>query len=382
MKKAFETLPKEFISGAKVCDYKTPLAKVLSKINTQGAIVVLKGKEYYGIVDSRTIAKKGVLKMKPSFAVGKVAVKVPVLDQDTSIEKAIHHFHNTATKALPYSEGNKIKGIIKREMILRAMLSLHMLSNYKVGDAMSTPVIAIDREASVSQAKSTMENGKVNKIVVVDKGKLFGMLSYRDIISGFAKLDVRSSIEKERAMVNKQSVTNVGEICNTNVYSIDYSRSVDEGIKAMIELKISSLLVTKASRPIGMFTVRDALELAVSTTTAIGERIFISGLDSYTKEYEDDLRSELEGLADKVDRFGRLKTEYISLHINRARARNYEMKGRLSLAKGGTFSSSAFGYSLDDAIRQLVNNLYKEVKMQKEIIVTKKRGDREEYAEE
>src|SRR5438105_2503836 len=117
MQKAFETLPKEFISDVKIYDYKTPIANVLSKINSEGAVVVLKAKEYYGIVDDRTIAGKGTLKIDQKFPVGKFARKVPVVDQSTSIEKTIHHFYNSSTKVLPYTEGNRIKGVIKRDMI-------------------------------------------------------------------------------------------------------------------------------------------------------------------------------------------------------------------------------------------------------------------------
>ncbi|MDE1827792.1 MAG: CBS domain-containing protein [Candidatus Micrarchaeota archaeon] len=380
MQKAFETLPSEFISATKICDYKTPISGVLGKIKSLGGVVVFKGKEYYGIVDSRTIANMGVLKMDAKFPIGKFAKKVPLLDQSTSIEKSIHYFFNSATKSLPYTEGGKIKGVIKREMLLRAILSLHMVSSYKAGYAMSAPVVAIDKESSVSQAKSTMESRKVNKIIVVDGGKIFGILSYNDILSEFTELNARQTTEKKtKAYLDKIGTTSVSDICSRQVYRIDHSRPIEEAIKSMIELKISSLLVTKADKPVGILTVRDVFELVTTNTSAVAERIFISGLNSRTKEFEDEIKVELEKLADKVDRFGNLKTDYISLHIKNPKAKNYEMKGRLSLSKGGTISASSSGFSLDDTLSKLVDNLYREVKVKKEIILGSKKGDREEY---
>ncbi|MDE1824841.1 MAG: CBS domain-containing protein [Candidatus Micrarchaeota archaeon] len=383
MPKAFETIPQEFISEAKICDYKTPLSKVMGKISSAGSVVVLKGKDYYGIVDSRAIAARGMLKISPKLVVGKIAKKVPLLDEDTSIEQAIKHFHDSQTKVLPYTESSRVKGVIKREIILRAVLSLHLLSNYSVGDATSSPVIAIDRGASVAQAKSSMEKYKVNKIIVMDKARPYGILSYRDIIKGFARLDTRSSaIEKGGFPMDKQNAANVGAVCSNPVYSIDAKRPIEEAIKSLSELGISSLLVTRSERPAGVISVRDIFELAVSKTKGIEERIFISGLNSKTKEYEEEIKAELEKLCDKVNRFGKIKTQYISLHIKNSSSRNYEMKARIALAKGGTISSASFGYTLESALRELTENLYKEVRVKKEITMAGRKDDREAYEEQ
>ncbi|MDE1845723.1 MAG: CBS domain-containing protein [Candidatus Micrarchaeota archaeon] len=379
MAKAFENIPEEFVSKTAIFDYKTPVSKLLGKINSLGAVVITKEKEYYGVLDARTIAQTGVLAMADKFPAGKFARKVPVLDQSLSIERAIHHFFNSSTKVLPYIEGNKIKGVVKRELMLRAILSLHLLSNYKTEYLMSSPIVAIEKGASLAQAKSTMENHKVNKILVMEGGKLYGIISYRDMMGAFAKTNLRANVEKEGSRVGNLNNTKVEELAVTNVYRIDYSRPIDEAIKSMIELGISSLLVTKSDKPVGILTVSDVFEVIVSNATGIEERIFISGLDSKTKEFEEEIKAELESLAAKVDRFGKIKTDYISLNIKSSKAKNYELKARLSLSKGGSLSTSSFGFTLDEAMKKLVDNLYREVRQKKEIIMSgKKSGEREE----
>lgn len=379
MSKAFETIPQEFISKALIFDYKTPLPRLLVKINSYGSIVVTKEKQYYGVVDNRTIASKGAIKLSEKFAVGKVAKKVATLDESLSIEKAIHRFYDSATKALPYMEGNKIVGVVKREVMLKAILSMHLLSNYNAGYAMSSPVLAIEKGSGILQAKSTMEDRKIAKIVVIDKGKLFGILSYNDIIDHFANTAKKGDSEKGEKKSSKMSQSTAGEIATKNVYSIDVSRPLEEAIRSMVELEISSILVTKSEKPAGMLTVSDIFEVVVSNATGLEERILISGLDSKTKEYEDELKQELEALAQKVDRFGKMKTDYISLNIKSPRSKNYEMKARLSLAKGGTISADAFGFTLDQAMKKLTDSLYLKVRQKKEIILSsKKEGEREE----
>ncbi|HVA82784.1 MAG TPA: CBS domain-containing protein, partial [Candidatus Aquilonibacter sp.] len=321
MAKAFENLPEEFVTKTAIFDYKTPLSRLLAKVNSMGAVVITKNKGYYGILDSRTIAQTRSLTLADKSPAGKFARKAPMLDQSLSIEKTIHHFFSSSTKVLPYTEGNKITGVVKREMMLRAILSLHLLSNYKTEYAMSSPLVAIEKGSSVAQAKSTMESHKVNKIMVLEKGKLYGILSYGDIIAEFAKTNERANVEKEGSRVKTPANTRVEELSTANVYRIDYSRPIEEAIKSMIELKVSSLLVTKSDRPVGILTVSDVFEVIVSNATGIEERIFISGLDSKTKEYEDEIKAELESLAAKVDRFGKMKTDYISLTIKSSKSK-------------------------------------------------------------
>ncbi len=385
MQRVFENLPKEFVSAVATYDYKTPIVEVLSKINSAGSVVVLKNKEYYGMVDAKTIASMGTMKMDDKFPLGKFAKRVPLVDNATSIEKSILYIFHSATKALPYSDGGKVKGIVKRETLLKAILSLHLLSNYVVGDAMSSPVIAIDSASSVAQAKASMENYKVSKIVVLDKGRIFGILAYNDVINYFAKtsgrLDAKKTDNISKAK-NSMGNTLVEDICNRQVYSIDQNKPIEVGIRSLIEQNISSLLVTKAGKPVGIITIRDVFERVAARTEEVTENILISGLDENSKEYEEDIRAELQKLAGRIDKFGKFKVDYISLHIKRANEKNYEVYARIIMTKSGAIAASAFGYTIESAIKRLSENLYKSIRVKKELILTNRREEGKETREE
>ena len=376
MRPAFETIPKDFISKTYFFEHTAPLTEAISKISQYGAIVIMKNKEYYGIVDDRSIAR-GNIKINKSNKVGAFTVKVPYLEDQTSIEKAISIFYSSQAKALPYIENNKVLGVIKRETILKAILSLHLISKLKAADIMSTPVVAINSDASIASAKVFMQKNRVNRLVVSSNGTLNGIITYKDILKNSATLSARS--EKPGNRYTKTST--VDTVASSNPFNINYNESVDDAIRSMIENNISSLLVKRSDKVIGVLTIRDIFESIAKNANVSSSNILISGLDDYTKEYESEIRTELEKFNDKIQRFHKLTVENISLNVKRHKSKNYEMHMRVWLGKRGIISHGLTGYSLEKTLSDLIKNVYDSIKQKKEAIYMKK-GMGEEYEEE
>ncbi len=374
---AFESVPNEFVSKTGFYDHKKPLTEALAQINKYGAVVVTKNGEYYGVVDDRAVVRKGS-KISKSSAISKFASKVPVLDSSTSIEKAIHQFYSSGAKALPYYENKKITGVVNRSAMLKAILSLHLLSKYTVAEIMSTPVIAIDSDATVSNAKSVMRKSNLKRLVVLSKGKLNGILTSRQIL----ELTGSSPSRMPELSSDARQEAKVGDIAERNVHFVEQAEDVESAIRELVENKVSSLVVTRSGRPSGIVTVRDIFEAVSTDTQGPDENIIISGLDDYTTEFRDDIMSELESLEGKINKFHNVSVDSITFNIKRHRAKNYEMKLRVWLAKKGVVSSAATGFSLEGTLRTVVDNVYNSVKEKKEIIYTdakKREHDAEDH---
>jgi len=371
--RAIEPIPSEFVSQTVTYNYKDPVTQAISKVKEYTAVIVNKNNDYYGIVDDRTIVRKGALKLHKRQSIGKFAKKVPLLDRSTTIEKAILYFYYEGVKALPYTEENKILGIVKRIEMLKAILSLHLLSEYKVENAMTSPVIGIDAEANVAQAKAAMEKNKVNRLIVMKNGSLYGIISFKDIVEIFAKATERSP--QRRDYFYTLSNTPVSSVCQKSVLAIEQDSPLEEAIREFVERSISSLVVTKSDKPVGIITVRDVFGLIASTTTEEENKIIISGLDDYTKEYEEDIRAELNDMVNKINRFSKIKVDYVTVNVKRSRLRNYEIHGKVVLKKGGSVAALSTGYSLSSVLKDLVEKLYNEVKERKELVVAKFKGN-------
>jgi len=372
MKRAFETVPDSFVTKVRFYDYKTPVTEALNSISNMGAAIVVKGKKYFGIVDDRAVSRVGANRLTKKFQIGKFARKLPLVTNDTSIEESIGLFYSTAAKALPYTEGSRMRGVIKREKILSAMLSLHLLSDFKVEDAMSSPVIAIDAGANIAQAQATMRQGRINRLVVISNGKIFGLITNKNLLS-----IVSNPVERAPEMKNKfysMSNTPVSSVCERNVYTVEYGTPIENAIREFLEHNISSLLVVRNGKPVGILTVRDVFETFVINSTLKKNKIIISGLDDYTNEYKDDITDKMDDLANAISKFTKVGVNYISLHVKRSKARNYEMHGRIELAKKGSISASSSGYTLNEALNEIYDRLYNRAKEMKEIIVAYKKS--------
>lgn len=58
---------------------------------------------------------------------------------------------------------------------------------YKVTDVMTKKVFTVEQEASIEDIATLMTTKKINRIPIVDKGVLVGIVSRRDIIKAYAK---------------------------------------------------------------------------------------------------------------------------------------------------------------------------------------------------
>lgn len=381
MKIAFENIPKEFVSKTAFYDYKAPMTEIMGNLAAYGTIVLTKDSEYYGIIDERSVARsrKGNVSLGKKEAADKFVTKAPYLDLQTSVGKAIHDFYESRAKALPYFDGKKVVGIVRRDEILKAILSMHMLSGYKAGSIMSTPVIAIEENASIGEASALMRQHKINRLIVTSEGNLAGIVTSKDVFQYTGKLQERGSSKLQRTSDIKRTVA---DILQRDVESIGHNENIDAAIRALVEKKASSLMVTRSGKPVGILTPRDIFAAVVASNAQATEGIILSGIDQSTRQYEEDIREEAEKLAEKVDKFTKLKVASIAIHVKKQKVRNYEIQARLWTEHTGAYSVSAQGYSIEETVKKAMDSLYETIKTKKEIIYTEKRNGTQEEEEE
>lgn len=365
-------VPKELISKTMNFDYKTPISKVSQYLKRYPAVIITKNKEYHGVVDTRTIyrAKRG-LKLSSKEKVEKFSVKVPRITNSTSIYDLVNYFYKSGVKALPYSNGARIMGVLKRKTFLKILLSLNILEDMKVNQAMSTPVLAIDENASIAQAKATMRDRHVNRLVVLRGSRFAGLITNHDIVEKYTKGSERAP-ELPTSLYKPANIP-ISSVMERNVRSIEFNRPVSDVVRDMIENRISSLVVMKKSNPIGMITITDVLESVLARQKVAASKVFMSGFDSNTYQYEDEAREELQLLVDNVEKLSGIDVDYITFKVKSTRSKLYEMQARLSLGKHGIITVHVNEYLFEDALNELVDKLKHMVLKEKETILTHKK---------
>jgi CBS domain-containing protein len=80
-------------------------------------------------------------------------------------------------------EGEKPVGIITEKDILNRLVGTQRdLDKTTANEIMSSPLVTINRDKSLLEALNIMESSEIRRLVVVDKGKIVGILSERRVL--------------------------------------------------------------------------------------------------------------------------------------------------------------------------------------------------------
>ncbi len=378
------SVPVGLISKTVFFDYKTPITRVLSVLegNKCAATVITKENAYYGIVDARAIYRSQTgLTINKNQSAGDFAIKVPRITSTSSIDDVIYYFYKAHTKALPYTEGKKIKGLLDRNTLLKIMLSLRMLQEIKVNDAMTAPAVAIDAGAKLSEAKAAMRGNNVNRFIVVQQKKFVGILTNYDILHKYTVPSER--LPEMKTAIYSPSNVPVSSVMEGNPKTIGPDGNLAEAARKMIGSGISSLVVVKNSKPVGMLTFTDIIESVVANRHIEQNNVFISGFDADTYEYGDEMREQLKAFMAKMEKLSNIKILYTTIRLKKIKAREYEIKARVALANRGIITVSTTGFFLDRSFEELLELIRKNVmKIKERYLSVRKLTSKEEEAEE
>ena len=357
----------ELISDTQIRDQKTPITRVMPLLDKYEAVVVMKNSEYFGIIDSRSLSRKKGLEIKRANAY-KFAEKAPQISDFTTIDDVIFYFYKTRRKALPYLKNGKITGILSRNTLLKVLLSIRVLEDMQIRDYMSSPALAIDSAASISQAKSVMNSSKVNRLIVLQNGSFIGLLTNHD-------LSLRYSAQSERLPQMKSekhstAALKVLDVTERNPVMVGYNLNLADAAREMVEKSISSVIVQRDGKPVGMLTVFDILEGLVAKKQISEAKVFISGLDNTTYEYGDDAKEELNAFVNKIEKMHGMKVNYLTLHVKKVKLKSYEMQMRIALDKHGVITMHAYGEKFSETLGKLMQSIKSRIIREKEQIIT------------
>ncbi len=125
-------------------------------------------------------------------------------------------------------------------------------------------VWSVDSEATVFEAIKLMADKNAGALLVINDGRVAGILSERDCIR---RLDLQGRNSRE---------TKVADIMTTKVLYVEGGQSLDECVAIMIDKNIRHLPVYEEGKLIGVISVRDALKELVDH-----QKFMISQLERY-----------------------------------------------------------------------------------------------------
>ena len=114
--------------------------------------------------------------------VSEIMTSAAVTDRaDDTLHDAARKMWEEQTGSLLVMEGEEILGIITERDVLKAVATGVDLNVTSVADAMTKDVVTVHPGASLREAAAVMTDKWIRHLPVVERGKLVGILSQRDL---------------------------------------------------------------------------------------------------------------------------------------------------------------------------------------------------------
>ncbi len=367
-----DRIPRKLVSEVPTFEANAPISKVIPAVEKSKAAIINKGGFFFGIIDFRSIHRlnKSSLKLNRNAVAEDYVVKVPRITPTTSIDDIIYYFYRTGTTALPYSDGDEINGIIDRYTLLKVILSVDLIKGLTCEDIMSTPVLAIDARANLAQATGAMANHKVNRLVVMENGSMAGLLTSHDVTLKYSTAPERLPELKTKRY--SSSSVSISSVMTKTPFTINATDDIKDAIREFINHNVSSLVVIKDSKPVGMLTISDIFASLIARRKSFENRIILSGFDRSTYEYEYDINEQAKAFIEKVEKFKKINVDYISINVKHLKNNRYEINAKVNIGKFGIIIVRVTDFVLDRTFAEALDKLMESIKKRKDQIEKKK----------
>lgn len=272
------------------------LSKVLGKLASShdAAFIFDKNKKFLGIINPyhsmiKTSAFDGSMKVEHAL------FHPPHIRTNDSLERIIKLMNESKIHYLPvFDDKNSFIGITSARRILAFIRTL-LVARTKINQIAHTrkgKVLTVLMTDPISKAQSLFKDYKTSKIVAVDgQGKLRGIVSHYDLIPYLIAPGKRSQ-KGRRGEKPRFKSTPVKNYAKTTVLTMKLTDTVAEAIDQIITREIGSIIIIdNESRPIGIVTTRDILDVLTSDQQKKEVRVTAKHLSkSYQVSFDDFVR--------------------------------------------------------------------------------------------
>lgn len=179
-----------------------------------------------------------------------------------------------------------------------------------VRDIMTAKVITVPSSTHIIQARRLMEENKLKRLPVVDKGKLVGMVTIRRL-EQVALPERPASIWEVTYGLGSIYRTRVRDIMQTNVVTVRPDMIVEDAVALAQSKKVGALVVVdENNKVVGIATTNDFFYRIVNKVLGVGEpgtRIEVSG------------GGEVKAMAEIISAINRVGLEIVTVFVTTPR---------------------------------------------------------------
>lgn len=155
----------------------------------------------------------------------------------------------------------------------------------RIKDVMTKNPITVESEALVLDAQKIMKENNIRRLLVVDKGKLVGIITKHDLLEASPSPATSLSVHELNYLLSKMKVK---EIMKKNPITLTPDTPFEEALRIGQEQKVGSFPVVENGKLVGITTESDIVRFL---TRALGlkeegSRITVEGLGGKLNDLE------------------------------------------------------------------------------------------------
>ena len=238
--------------------FKDEMPPVLAVLDKRG--------RYKGVLARRWIIRS---RLDPSRTkVKKLMRPAPTVTLHDSLSKVARLMIESQIRQLPVYSGEKLLGFVTDEDVIHGAV-MEKWGNTKVEKVMTKKPFVIEEDESIGAVLSLFRQEGISHVPIVKDGKLVGLVSIHDIIEHIFKPRQKQTVGEivgEKAPV--LSIPAKGIMTKPAITVVPETK-LKNAAKKMHKFDISSLVVVRKGRPVGIVTKRDILEPIAQTEKPI-----------------------------------------------------------------------------------------------------------------
>jgi len=139
----------------------------------------------------------------------------------------------------------------------------------RVRNIMSSPVVSVAPETPVLEAAKLMKDKNIERLPVVDAGKLEGIVTKDRVLRASPSMATSLSLHEIHYLFAKLTVK---EIMQREVVTIHPDATIESAVSLAQRRRVGCLPVVDAGRVVGMLTTNDFFYLVLNPMLGIGEK--------------------------------------------------------------------------------------------------------------
>ncbi|MCX8173081.1 MAG: CBS domain-containing protein [Thermoplasmata archaeon] len=341
---------------------------IMKKYNVH-VLPVMKKNKPVGVVTYEEFIKRRQWPMTTKME--SIMLPAPKVSPDATIEEVAEMMHTTGHRAILVVEGNTLKGIISRRDLVAAVSEVKNYAGVPVSNIMSREPICISESDTLDKARQLIKSLDETNIPVVDKkGKAVGVIGLKDIANALSRDRLKGKMDWLKQ--TPATAIEVKSIMNPPV-TVDPKSNLKEAIQLMEKNKISSVLVTESSKPVGILTAADVVEFVASSVARPTTYVQITGL-----EEDHDTMDAFDRIVSKgLKRIGRFLTpRMLNVHVSTihrtGEVKHYTTAARLTTPRGVFYARNS-SWDILECIDTCMRELEKRAKKEKDKLVTERK---------